>query len=76
MTEGIRGAAELQALCERRRWRYCFIGGLAVLRWGEPRETVDVDLTQWTGFAGDDEFIHALSVASNRDEPTRSSSPG
>lgn len=28
-----------------RGWRFCFIGGLAVLRWGEPRLTRDVDLT-------------------------------
>ncbi len=40
----IRAAAELQSVCDAQAWRYCFIGGLAVLRWGEPRETVDVDL--------------------------------
>jgi hypothetical protein len=59
----IRAAAELQALCEARRWRYCFIGGLAVLRWGEARETVDVDLTLLTGFGGEDPFIEALLAA-------------
>jgi hypothetical protein len=31
-----------------------------VLRWGEPRETVDVDLTLLTGFGGEDPFIDAL----------------
>ncbi|MGQ0734514.1 MAG: nucleotidyl transferase AbiEii/AbiGii toxin family protein [Acidobacteriota bacterium] len=60
MTEVLRAAAALQAACERRGWRYCFIGGLAVLRWGEPRETVDVDLTLLTGFGGEDAFITAL----------------
>jgi hypothetical protein len=45
----IRAAADLQAVCERARWQFCFIGGLAVQRWGEPRETVDVDLTLSTG---------------------------
>ncbi len=29
-------------------------------RWGEPRETVDVDLTLLTGFGGEGPFIHAL----------------
>lgn len=60
MTEVLRAAADLQAVCERRGWRYCFIGGLAVLRWGEPRETVDVDLTLLTGFGGEDAYISAL----------------
>jgi len=41
----IQAAAELQAACVEHAWRFCFIGGLAVQRWGEPRETVNVDLT-------------------------------
>ena len=60
MTEVIRAAAELQGLCESEGWRFCFIGGLAVLRWGEPRETVDVDLTLLTGFGGEGPFIQTL----------------
>ena len=60
MNEVIRAAADLQAVCEAERWRFCFIGGLAVQRWGEPRETVDVDLTLLTGFGGEDRFIARL----------------
>ena len=60
MIELIRVASELQALCEGENWRFCFIGGLAVQRWGEPRETVDVDLTVLTGFGGEDPFIERL----------------
>jgi hypothetical protein len=60
MNEVFRAAAELQALCESQRWRFCFIGGLAVLRWGEPRETVDVDLTLLTGFGGEEQFVRTL----------------
>src|SRR5437762_3712744 len=56
----INAAAELQAFCERRAWRYCFIGGLALQRWGEPRETVDVDLTLLTGFGTEEPFIQIL----------------
>lgn len=60
MNEVIRAAADLQAICEENRWRYCFIGGLALLRWGEPRETVDVDLTLLTGFGTEAPFIDEL----------------
>lgn len=60
MIEVIKAAAELQALCQSQGWRFCFIGGIAVLRWGEPRETVDVDLTLLTGFGGEESFIQTL----------------
>jgi hypothetical protein len=36
-------ARDLQKALESRGWRFCLIGGLAVLRWGEPRFTRDVD---------------------------------
>lgn len=38
-------AAEIQDVCQANHWGFCFIGGLAVLRWGEPRLTRDVALT-------------------------------
>jgi hypothetical protein len=38
-------ALEMQEFCVARRFGFCFIGGLSVQRWGEPRLTVDVDLT-------------------------------
>lgn len=60
MTELIRVASALQDFCESRQWRFCLIGGLALQRWGEPRETVDVDLTLLTGFGGEEPFIEAL----------------
>jgi Nucleotidyl transferase AbiEii toxin, Type IV TA system len=60
VTEVIRAAVELQAFCRSREWRFCFIGGLALLRWGEPRETVDVDLTLLTGFGAEEDFLAAL----------------
>jgi hypothetical protein len=59
----IQAAAELQAVCEAHRWQYCFIGGLAVQRWGEPRQTVDVDLTLLTGFADEGRFTSVLMEA-------------
>jgi hypothetical protein len=60
VNEVIRAAAELQAVCETQRWQYCFIGGLALQRWGEPRQTIDVDLTLLTGFGGEAPFIETL----------------
>lgn len=60
MIEVIKAAAELQELCLSNGWQFCFIGGLAVQRWGEPRETVDVDLTLMTGFGGEEPFIETL----------------
>ena len=60
-------AAEIQAVCDSEHWRY-FIGELAVLRWGEPRETVDVDLMIVTGFSDEARYIDVLA---GRFEPRR-----
>jgi hypothetical protein len=53
-------ACQLQDFCDRQGWRSCFIGGIAVQRWGEPRVTRDVDLTLLTGFGSEDAFIDVL----------------
>ncbi|MBI2685338.1 MAG: nucleotidyl transferase AbiEii/AbiGii toxin family protein [Acidobacteria bacterium] len=51
---------ELQQFCDGRLWRSCFIGGIAVLRWGQPRVTRDVDITLLTNFGSEEEFIEPL----------------
>jgi hypothetical protein len=63
-------ALELQATCLRHRWGFCFIGGVAVQRWGEPRLTQDVDLTILTGFGNEARHIDALleEYASRRED--------
>jgi hypothetical protein len=53
-------AQDLQAFLESRGWRFCFIGGLSVLRWGEPRFTRDVDLTLLCPFGREDEVSTPL----------------
>ena len=53
-------ALRLQGILEAKRWRFCFIGGIAVQHWGEPRVTRDVDLALFTGFATETQFIDAL----------------
>lgn len=60
MTEVIRAAVELQTFCDQQKWKFCCIGGLALQRWGEPRETVDVDLTLLTGFGSEESFVEIL----------------
>ena len=50
-------ALELQEFCEKRDWNFCVIGGIAVLHWGEPRFTMDLDLTLLTGFGGEKVFV-------------------
>lgn len=60
INELVATAAELQGLMERHGWKFCFIGGLAVQAWSEPRYTKDVDLTLLTGFGGEELFIDLL----------------
>ena len=60
MTPLLEAARDLQAFLTERRWKFCIIGGIALLRWGEPRFTRDVDVTLLTGFGREDEFIAPL----------------
>lgn len=56
-------AREVERACRAAGFSFCFIGGLAVQRWGEPRMTADVDLTLITGFGGEEPFVDALLKA-------------
>ena len=49
-------ALGVQEFCRARGFGFCFIGGLALQRWGEPRLTQDVDLTVISGFGREPEF--------------------
>jgi hypothetical protein len=53
-------AAELEAFLVKQGWRYCFIGGIALQRWGQPRLTNDVDLTLLAGFGEEAVYVDAL----------------
>jgi len=53
-------AADLQSFFIERGWRFCFIGGVALQRWGRPRLTVDVDVTLLTGYGNEEHYIDAL----------------
>lgn len=53
-------ALEVSEFMTEREWRFCIIGGLAVVRWGEPRTTADVDMTLLTGFGREEDFAKPL----------------
>jgi hypothetical protein len=57
VNEVFKAAQDVQRLCQTNAWPFCIIGGLALIRWGEPRETVDVDITLLTGFGTEETFI-------------------
>jgi hypothetical protein len=59
--EGVLAAASVvEGFCRGRNWRFCFIGGIAVQRWGMPRFTQDVDLTLLAGWGNEAEFVDAI----------------
>src|SRR5260370_35106783 len=66
-------AAGLEAALKRNGWRFCFIGGVAVQRGGNPRFTEDIDLTLLTGFGDEENFVDALL---NELNPRRPDAPG
>ena len=53
-------AREVQEFMQDRRWRFCIIGGLAVIRWGQPRATQDVDISLLTGFGSEAQYIDEI----------------
>ena len=55
-----REAGSLQDALSKRRWPFCFIGGIALQQWGEPRVTRDVNVSVFTGFGGEAAVVDAL----------------
>jgi len=53
----LQAAAEIQHFFDQPLWSHCIIGGVALLYWGEPRLTRDVDITLLAGYGREDEFI-------------------
>lgn len=56
----IAAARELQDFLRGANLPYCFIGGLAVNRWGEPRFTEDADVTVACAFGSEEKVVEAL----------------
>lgn len=53
-------AVDLQRTIAAQGWQGTIIGGLAVQRWGEPRQTRDVDVALLTGFGDEASFVDIL----------------
>ena len=53
-------ALEIERFCRQRQWRFCIIGGLAAIRWGEPRGTRDVDVSLLTGFGNEADYVDQM----------------
>lgn len=51
---------EIQSFLNSKKWPFCFIGGLAVIRWGEVRMTQDIDLCILSGFGSEKKYIDGL----------------
>ena len=60
MRDLFRLANDVQSFCQDRGWSFCFIGGLALQRWGEPRLTEDIDLIILSGFGSETAYIDEL----------------
>lgn len=56
-------AFDVQSLLLKHNCKFCFIGGIALQRWGEPRLTIDVDVTLFAGFGGEPPLISLLLSA-------------
>ena len=56
LEELLLAAAGLESSLQQRGWKFCYIGGVAVQRWGIPRFTQDIDLTLLTGFGDEEKF--------------------
>ncbi|OGS19055.1 MAG: hypothetical protein A2219_03705 [Elusimicrobia bacterium RIFOXYA2_FULL_50_26] len=53
-------ALEFQNFIKLRNWDFCFIGGLAVIRWGEVRMTRDIDISILADFGDEEKYIDAM----------------
>ena len=60
MNELFKAAKEVTDFMAEREWRFCMIGGLAVVCWGEVRFTQDADIALLTGYGGEDRFAVPL----------------
>jgi len=60
MNQILEAAVEVEHAVRAVRFRFCFIGGVAVQRWGQPRMTADIDLTVLTGFGDEGPYVDAL----------------
>jgi hypothetical protein len=56
----LKAALELQTYLEEKNSPFCFIGGIAVLQWGEVRVTNDIDTSVLCGFGNEKKIAEML----------------
>ena len=56
----LQAALEIQQFFESHHWHFALIGGLATMRWGELRTTIDVDGTLLTMFVDEEKYIDTM----------------
>jgi hypothetical protein len=74
MNQVLDAAAEVQAFLDEQGWRSCIIGGIALLAWGEPRMTQDVDITLFTDIGDEATFVKQILTRfrwRTKDEPLK-----
>jgi len=57
MNSLFKAGLEIQSYLNSKKWRFCFIGGLTVIRWGEVRMTQDIALCILSGFGNEKKYI-------------------
>lgn len=60
MNDVLAAAVEIQAFARSQQWKLSVIWGVALVRWGQPRTTADVDVNLLTGFGQEEPFIDSL----------------
>ncbi|MGL4595275.1 MAG: nucleotidyl transferase AbiEii/AbiGii toxin family protein [Thermoguttaceae bacterium] len=60
MVELFEAAKEIADFFQKHKWNYAFIGGIAVLRWGDVRTTTDVDVTLLTQYISEEHYIESI----------------
>ena len=51
---------EMQDFMQNQGWEFCFIGGIAVLRWGEIRMTQDIDISLFVEFGDEKKYLKII----------------
>lgn len=69
MNQVFAAALEVQQLFQEYNWKYCLIGGLAVIRWGRKRATEDADFSLLTGIGDERDFLDVISDRFREREP-------
>jgi hypothetical protein len=62
MTELESALVEIASFLDENGWPYMLIGGLAMAMWGEPRTTLDVDVSVWVEPEAFDEAVGKTSA--------------